>query len=289
MKTGFSTIVIIVVLSLFVKALPALSQDIVFAPLPMAQQIKVSREVRPMLSYLEPQLNCRISINYSNDYADILNQFRQGRIDLAFLGPLPYIQLRKKYEYAFPVVRFLNSAGGDTYTCSIITSMDSNLESIKLLKGKKLALTQPSSTCGYLMTSKMLQAAGLSIEDNLYSYTGSHQEVALTVIRGEFDAGGIETDQGHKYAHLGLRFLAQTEPLPGFLLVANGKTLKPNQIEVIRQTLLRLTPLTNQADRQLAKTWGETFRYGAVIATDNDYDVIRRELDGNSMPAKGNY
>ena len=36
-------------------------------------------------------------------------------------------------------------------------------------------------------------------------------------------------------------------------------------------------------------TWGETFRYGAVIATDNDYDVIRRELDGNSMPAKGNY
>lgn len=285
----YSIVMITVAISLFANICSASAKDIIFAPLPMEQQIKVSHEIRPMLSYLEQQLNSRISINYFKNYSDIIEKIGEGRIDLAFLGPLPYIQLRKKYAHIIPLVRFVNSEGDDSYTCSIITGIESELNSITLLKDKQIALTQPNSTCGYLMTSKMLQQEGLSIEDNHFRYLGNHQEVALAVIRGEFDAGGVKTSIGRKYAHLGLRFLAETEPLPGFLLIANGKTLNTNQIETIRKALLQLKPLSNPIHRQLTSSWGREIRHGVVPITEEDYDIIRQEFNNTSIPAKGNY
>lgn len=266
-----------------------MAKDIVFAPLPMELQEKVSSEFRPMLFYLEQQLNSSIVISCFKNYNDILEGFSKGRIDLTILGPLPYIKLRRKYAHITPVVNFLNAEGKKTYTCSIITGIESKLDSTNLLKGKQIALTQPCSTCGYLMTEKILQSAGHSLEENQYRYVGNHQEVALAVIRGEFDAGGIKTAIGHKYAHLGLRILAETEPLPGFLLVANSKTLTANQIKTIRKALLQLTPLSNQAHRQLTRTWGKIIRYGAVTVTDEDYNMIQQGLDEIIIPDKGAY
>ena len=260
-----------------------------FAPLPMEQREKVLRQIAPMLHFLEKSLDRHFSIKYLGNYDDILHDFREKRIDLAFLGPLPYVQLRGEYPEAEPIVRFLNEHGKDTYTCSLITGVESGLTTVEGLKGKRLGLTQPHSTCGYLFAGDLLQQAGISIKDTKFHYTGSHQEVALAVVRGEFDAGGIKTSIAGKYSHLGLRFLAESKPLPGFLLVANKNTLAEEQIEKIRDILLQLRPLDNAANAELTRDWGASVRYGATEVKDSDYDVIRDQLQGITIPNQGNY
>jgi len=242
-----------------------------------------------MLSYLEQELSEPISIEFHKNYAAILDAFCRDNIDLAFLGPLPYIKLKKKCDKVVPIVRFVNKKGKSTYTCSIITDTEIGVQNLQELKGKKVALTQPLSTCGYLMTDFLLRQAGFHLADTRYRYVGNHRKVALAVIRGEADAGGLKTSIAHKYEHLGIRFLARTPPLPGFLLVANGSTMSLGQIQKIRAALLRLHPLTNPEDAETTACWGEKIRYGAVPVNDRDYDIIRNELAGITIPATSTY
>lgn len=267
-------------------AVPAFAKDISFTPLPMEQKEKVFRQIVPMLHFLEKPLDQHFSVKYFSNYEEILDKFQAEEIDLVFLGPLPYIQLREKYSDAEPVVRFLNKQGKATYTCSLVTGVENGLASIAALKGQRLALTQPHSTCGYLCTDNILQQAGLSVNDTVYQYLGSHQEVALAVIRGEFKAGGIKTSIGKKYSHLGLQLLAKTDPLPGFVLVANKRTLTGRQIETIRNALLKLRPLSNPVHHKLTREWGQSIRYGTITAQDSDYDAVRKKLRGVVIPNK---
>ncbi len=288
MKNKYFLLTILLLL-LWFCALPIGARELRFAPLPIVQKEKVLRQIAPMLHYLEKPLGQFFSINYSDSYAEILQNFQEKKIDLALLGPLPYVQLREKYPDAAPVVRFLDKDGKGTYTCSLITGIESGLSTAAALKGKNLALTQPPSTCGYLCSDALLQQVGLNMEDTKFRYTGNHQEVALAVIRGEFDAGGLKTSIGKQYSHLGLRFLAESQSFPGFLLVANKQTLSPEQISIIRNTLLELRPLKNTAHAATTRTWGMNVRYGAIVARDSDYDVIRERLVKITIPDRGNF
>ncbi|WP_167320717.1 PhnD/SsuA/transferrin family substrate-binding protein [Desulfocapsa sulfexigens] len=267
-------------------AMPAVAREIFFAPLPMEQKEKVIRQIMPMLHFLEKPLGQHLSVKYFSNYEEILDKFKTEEIDLVILGPLPYVQLRETYPDAEPVVRFLNEQGEGTYTCALVTGVESGLTSIAALKEQRLALTQPHSTCGYLCTDNLLQQVGLSVNDTDFQYLGSHQEVALAVIRGEFKAGGIKSSIGKKYVHLGLQFLAESASLPGFVLVANKRTLTDKQIEILRNVLLQLRPLDNPTHRKLVEEWGQGIRYGTLIAHDSDYDVIRDQLRGVIIPSK---
>ncbi len=280
--------VTILLLLLCLSSSPAVGRDIIFSPLPMEQKTKVLRQIMPLLHYLEKPAASQFKVTYFDNYEDILENFKQGKIDLVLLGPLPYIHLRTTYPQAEPMVRFLDQNGKDTYTCSLITGIESGLTSIAQLKGKKIGLTQPHSTCGYLTVHSLLEQAGINIQDTRFHYAGSHQKVALGVIRGKYDAGGVKTSIAKKYSHLGLTTLSESPCLPGFVLVANKKTMTDASIERIRTTLLDLHPLTDAEHRELTMGWGKNIRFGTTEAMDSDYDIIRQQSRSITIPAKGN-
>ncbi|MDM8545719.1 PhnD/SsuA/transferrin family substrate-binding protein [Candidatus Venteria ishoeyi] len=264
----------------------ALAQDVIrFAPLPMENTKVVIKQFKPMLDYLEKELNVKIQIVYQENYTKILEKFQSSEIDMAFLGPLPYVILTQEYQKAKPLVRFLNAKGKDTYSCSLVRLEDSNSAEIS---GKRIALTQPYSTCGYLSVSHLLKQQGADIEKNRYRYTGSHSEVALGITRGEFDLGGLKTSIGNKFAHLGLEEITKSDPLPGFVLTGNTATLSEALLKGITQAMLKLKPLENPVHLQLTQVWGKNVRFGAVPAKDEDFASVRQKLTGITLPMQGN-
>lgn len=265
----------------------AAAAPFVFAPLPMEQPETVVKQVKPMLAHLEKSLGNTFRIEFSTDYGDILKKFSEGKVDLAYLGPLPYVALKDKYPHAVPVVHFNEKSGKSTYTCAIVVAGEAM--PLSKLKGGKIALTQPLSTCGYLSTDGLLRQAGLNLEQTKYRYLDKHDEVALAVTRGEFDAGGLKTAIGKKYGHMGLSVVAETQPLPGFALIANARTMKPEAIEAIRKSLTALQPLKNTEDAEVTRSWGDNIKYGAVPAKDSDYDVVRRLRARADIPEDGNF
>jgi len=275
-----------VLLGLSLILSPAHSIEIHFAPLPMEKSKIVIGQIKPMLNYLEKRTPHRFKIVFLKNYDEIIQHFQAGDIDLAFLGPLPYVILAYKNQNVIPLVRFLSHTGKDTYTCSLFHIMD---EDIAPFTGKRLGLTQPYSTCGYLSMLYLVKNLGGHIKQMRYRYVGSHSEVALSLARGEFELGGIKTSIGQKFVHLGLEPIAKTEPLPGFVLAANSKTLSNDVIQNIAETLLKLKPLDHQADAITTVNWGENVRYGSVPAKDSDFDGIREKLRGLVLPLEGNF
>lgn len=259
----------------------ARAETLTFAPLPMETPETVVKQVKPMLNHLEKALGVQIKIEFSSDYAEILAKFESGQLDLAYLGPLPYLTLRDRVATATPLVHFKEASGSATYTCAIVAAADAKPDLAKL-KGRKVALTQPLSTCGYLSTDGLLRQAGSSLEDNKYRYLDKHDEVALAVTRGDFDLGGIKTAIGRKYAHMGLVVVAESAPLPGFALVANAKTVSKERMAQLRDSLVAI-------DAETAKGWGDNIRHGAVAAFDGDYDSLRRLRRKATIPNNGNY
>ncbi len=257
------------------------ADSLTFAPLPMETPETVVKQVKPMLAHLEKAVGVDITIDYSSDYAEILQKFAAGKLDLAYLGPLPYLTLRDQVSQATPLVHFKEKSGSATYTCAIVAPADAKPDLTKL-KGRKVALTQPLSTCGYLSTDGLLRQAGSNLEDNLYRYLDKHDEVALAVTRGEFDLGGLKTAIGKKYAHMGLAVIAESGPLPGFALVANAKTVSKERMDKLRDALVA-------AEGDTLKGWGDNIRFGAVAAFDGDYDGLRRLRRKASIPNSGNF
>lgn len=262
-----------------------LAQVIRFAPLPMENRETVVKQFQPMLRFLEEQLNLTVTLIYTDSYEDIIDKFRAGAIDLAYLGPLPYVELRKQDSQAEAIVHFNEQSGKPFYTCAIAAMADGAIP-LAGLSGRRIALTQPLSTCGYLSVAGMLRGHGSTIEDNRYAYLDKHDTVALAIVRGEYDIGGLKSAIAKKYRHLGLAILAETPPLPGFGLIANRATLPAETIRTIQDSLTQLAPTGK--DRVMLETWGENLRFGAVPASDGDYDQVRSLKGSSPIPQQGN-
>lgn len=252
-----------------------------FAPLPMEHPEAVVAAWRPLLDHLSAQLGVSIRIDYAQSYQEILDKFASGALELAFLGPLPYIELKKREPSAIPLVHFKERNGSAFYTCALIASMDAGFSSARLV-GRKIALTQPLSTCGYLATEGLLRTAGSSLEKNHYRYLDKHEAAALAVARGDFDAAGVKTSIARKYAHLGVMILAESKPFPGLALIAHGGRIDPARQERIRKLLVEAAPA-------LRAQWGEDIRHGAVPAREADYDGVRALLPDRPIPTRGNF
>ncbi len=192
------------------------------------------------------------------------------------MGPLPYVALKAQFGAATPLVHFLEASGQPTYTCAIV-STNAKTRLLKSLKGVKVALTQPLSTCGIRATDGLLQQAGNTLMAQQYRYLNQHADaVALAVASGEFELGGIKTAIARQYAHVACKWWPKPHLRPSFALIANGQKLSPQRQQTLRQVLTSLSPLNNPADRSITQSWGNNLRHGAVNASDADYEIGAR-------------
>ena len=281
MAQKFRRIVTILLSATSVGLAQAAENILTFAPLPMESPETVVGQWKPLLSHLERKLGIELKIDYSQSNQEILEKFRASKLDLAYLGPLPYVVLKENFAAAVPVALFKEANGQSVYTCAIVALAESKL-AVKNLRNKTIALTQPLSTCGFHAADNLLRRAGTDLAATRYRYLNAHDAVALAVVRGDYDYGVLKTAIGEKYAHLGLITLAETAPLPSLGLVANSARLSAETIQRLRAALL-------EADPAVRAGWGDNIRHGAVPAADADYDPMRKLHSQRQIPVKGNF
>ena len=241
-------------------------RELIFVPLPIEQQEAVVSASKPLVAYLSRQLGQPVTIRYESNYEDILRLFKEGKVDIVQLGPLPYTALTQIYNKAVPLVAIRESDGKVGYTCAMVTAFDGPT-SVKQVK-RSVALAQPLSTCGHMTAGYLFEKHGRNLEDLHHAYLGNQEKVALAVVRGTYEVGTMKTALARKYSNLTLRVVEETPVFPGFLLVGNAATLTGDQLKKLREALIKLQP----AD-QKGLVLG---RYGFAPVADRDYDLIRR-------------
>ncbi len=86
MAQKFRRVVTILLSALSVDLAQAGEKTLVFAPLPMEAPEIVVGQWKPALNYLEHKLGISLRIDYSQSHEEILEKFRTGKIDLAYLA-----------------------------------------------------------------------------------------------------------------------------------------------------------------------------------------------------------
>ena len=122
-----------------------------FAPLPMVSPETVAGQWKPLFGHLERTLGIQLRIEYSQSYAEILEKFRAGKLDLAYLGPLPYVTLKDGFSAAVPLVHFNEMDGQPFYTCAVV-ALDERLHEKQAL----MNLTIVHRNCRHRRLARML-------------------------------------------------------------------------------------------------------------------------------------
>lgn len=247
-----------------------------FSPLPITNTSKSIQDFLPLTSYLEKSLDISIKYLHYKNYQNIIDGFTTGTIDIAYLGPLPFIALQREYPHIKPIATINQKNGSSNYKCVLTKFKKDTIDTTKPLK---VALTQPLSTCGYFMTDKLLKS-NLSIELNKqkFKYYMSHTNAILSVTAGENLIAGVKDSVASRHQTIGMEIIAQSDLLPGFLLVANTKTLSNKQIEQVKQSLFNLP-------EESFKKWKGIFSHGFTNTDLKQYNTI--EIDFDKIPLKG--
>ncbi len=241
------------------------------APLPTINSQSILKQYEPMARYLSSAIGEKIEIAYYADYRQVVTALRDGEVQLAVLGPVPYVMARREQRAIIPLVRFLESNGEEEYTCTLFVREKSTVREAGLIKNLDISLPQKLSTCGYFGAEEILRSYSLSVKQNRFSYAGSHSNVVLSILLGESDAGVVKTSIFRQYIHHGLVPLAETKPFPGFALASLEHGLLGAQKEKIIRALTVLNPRTNLRDKKLMASWSAELRNGAIRANPEDY------------------
>jgi phosphonate transport system substrate-binding protein len=243
------------------------------------------KQYKPMLKYLEKESGLKFKLVYSSSYKEMIENFKNGKIDVIELGPLPFVKLNMQYKHSKPFVTFLSKDGKDSYNCLLVTT-DKDKNTLKDLNSKtKIKLTRKLSTCGYLMSEKMLNKEGLSLENFDYEYIGTHTDVILKVILSYNTVGGVKSSVFENYKHIGnVKAIATSDDIPGFAFVANTKTLSKENIQKMTNALTKLHPLENEKDFEITHKWSKNTMYGCIPTKKDAYKNIQKALEEIVIP-----
>jgi len=253
------------------------SEPLLIASLPMESRDATLSAFEPVARYLEQQLQQPVHQVFLESYQDVITALDAGQIDIAMLGPLPFVTLHAKNAQIEPLVFFREASGKARYRCMLVAFADDDINIMKL-RNRRVALTQPLSTCGYLGTNAILHSeAGHDLEETIYSYHNNHEAAALAVIAGRADVAGIKDEFAYNYASLGLEILAASDWVPAVGLFANSVQLSEDQIVRIREILLA-TPVQEYAN------WGHFMQYGMEAASYTDFETLKHFGDPAQIP-----
>ena len=199
------------------------------------------------------------------------NLVGQDQADIAYLGPVSYIRIRDKYG-SKPLLAKLEVNGDPFFHGMIIARKDSGINALTDLAGKSFAFGDPESTMSHIVPRGMLRNAGITTASlQRYNFLYSHHNVALAVLGGYFDAGGVKEEVFYEFEKKGLKMVAKSPPIPEHLFVTRS-TLPQELIEQIRFHLLNIG---KSPDKETILNSLKASVTDLVPVVDHDYDSLR--------------
>lgn len=232
MKTLCTKIVVAVALLTCCFSAPVLAAETyVFGVHPYKNPATLAAMFKPLMAELEAQTGAKLTFRSSKDYASFNEALIKGKIDIAFMGPALYAELSNHYPDKVRLAATALADGQPTFKGVIIAKKGSAINSLADLKGKKFAFGDRDSTLSCYMPAVMLMDAGV-LDSIKYDFTGKHDNVATSVIKGMHDAGGLKPDVAKKYMDQGLKIIAESAPVYEHVIVVGAKVDEANMKKI---------------------------------------------------------
>jgi phosphonate transport system substrate-binding protein len=177
---------------------PYVDGSIRFLMSPTEPQDQMTAQYTPIKERINSQIDAtdEVSMKYAANYAATLNALNSGTADIAETGPFAAALGVKSDKVSIALQR--KGYGSWTYVSNIVTTPDSDIESLQDLEGKTIAFADALSASGSLYPIAMLKEAGLSAPNEPGNPTGadyepqwsSHAAAKEALLSGQADAAG---------------------------------------------------------------------------------------------------
>jgi len=262
-------------MNMFLLSAVQASEKLILGVHPYKSVKKLQDYYLPLTHLLSKKLNAEVSLNIAKDYQTHIDLIGKDQIDIAYMGPASYVTLVNKYGKKRLLARQVIK-GKPTFKGNIIIRSDAKIGKLSDLKNKRFAFGDPNSTMSHLVPRYMLVKNGITKETlKNVSFLGSHDNVAIAVLTGEFDAGAVKEAVFHKYKAKGIKSLAVTPELSEHLFVVSNK-VSDKKFDEIRTILLNLNK-SEDGNKVLKGIKKSLTAMGAV--SDRDYDNLREILN----------
>ncbi len=199
------------------------AEGYVFGVHPYKNPTELATIFKPLMALLEAELGAPVSFRSAKDYEAFDQAVLNGEIDIFFIGPSIYAKLSSTNPDKVRLVATALDKGKPTFKGVIVTKKDSPINSLADLKGKKFAFGDRDSTLSCYMPAVMMMDAGVFDSLSKYDFTGKHDNVATSVLKGMHDAGGLKPDVAEKYMAEGLKIIAESAPVYEHVIAVSPK------------------------------------------------------------------
>ncbi|MEL6320564.1 MAG: phosphate/phosphite/phosphonate ABC transporter substrate-binding protein [Cyanobacteria bacterium J06626_14] len=244
---------------------------LVVALLPDEDGATIIQDNEGLANYLGETLDKEIELVVTTDYSSMIEAASNGRLDLAYFGPLSYVLARTKSDIEPFAARL--KGGATTYTSIIIGNAEAGVDEFSDIEGTTVAFGDPASTSSRLFPELTLAEEGLKAGENYEpAFLGAHDAVALAVQNGNAQAGGLSRPIFDSLVEEGVIdptqviVIAESEPIPQYPWTMRSD-LDAGLKDEIRSAFLSLE------DESIL---GPFKADGFAEMTDEDYNGIRK-------------
>ena len=259
---------------LFLTAQPSAAQSpgpLTLCVHPYLSASELSRRYTPLTEYLGRQLGRPVMLEIGNTYDTHIQKIANGIVDIAFMGPASYVKLTSQYGKR-PLLAAFQTKEGKFFRGHIMVRKDSPVTSLAQLKGKRFVFGDPASTMSHYVPRHVLLKAGIDVKQfSEVSFVANHDNIALGILAGTFDAGAVKEEVFLQYEPRGLRSLARSGPVTDHVFIAR-KDLPQETVQALRKALLQLSD--NPEGKQIISGMRSDVT-ALVPADDRDFDSLR--------------
>src|SRR3990167_3179409 len=226
----------------------------------------------PLLDYLQRETGYMFEMTLREDYLGLIESLEKGDIDLYEGGAFSHVLAMERGK-ADILVGQINH--GTTFYYSVfVVPAKASVETIHDVKGKRLALTQPLSTSGYLLPRLMLEEAGIENPKTFFGQivlTGSHDRSLEALLSNSVDVvavGNFFIEMLPEEKKNRLKIIRRYGAIP-FGPVTVRKDLDSHIRQTIQNALLAFEQKASPDIRRI------TERDGFILQTENTFDIVR--------------
>lgn len=240
-------------------------------------------------TYLEKSLGRRVNFQIAKDYNQAVDWLVEEKLDIAYLGPVTYLEALDRGAKVEPIVATIDkNTGQPWYRACIIVKAESPIKTLKDLKGKRFAFVDKSSTSGYLIPLVTFKKLGIKPEQDFAQiiYAGNHSKSMAALEDGVVDASAtnissyLKRQKSGQLTSKNTRILWESAPIPQSPVVVSKK-LPPKLIRQLKQVYISMPEGIEDI------TGTESAGYTLVSHADyTNIEQMRKELNLISKPGK---
>ncbi|MBC2909475.1 phosphate/phosphite/phosphonate ABC transporter substrate-binding protein [Staphylococcus hominis] len=249
----------------------------------------LNAKVKPLQQLLSDELEVPVKVHIATNYNTMIEGLKSKKIDIAFISPVSYT-LAHDAHAADVLLKskgyLVDNKGNQThhlvdyYRSQIVVRKDSNINHLKDLKDKKIALQDVESTSGYIYPLASLMEKGIKKSDIQIQQVKGHDQGLIALLNHDVEAVATYQDARADLKkevpdiYQETKVIYRTKKIPNDTIsVRNDMSNKWKK--KISQAFIEISH-TKKGKQIISDIYGHQ---GYEKAKDSDFDTVRKYRD----------